>query len=172
MLRAGLGGISALAFSPDGLTLVAGSFDTDLRVWSTRDGELLRVMDELPLATFAMAFSPDGKYLATGGADRIVYLWDTRTWKIARKISGQAEMVSALAFSPDSRLLLTGGFSELTEKHPVQAILWDVETGEPIRRMDSANIIRSATFSPDGKLAATANLDKSVSIWAVPSAKP
>ena len=167
-MPAGLGGLSAVAFSPDGLTLVAAGYDTNLRAWSTRDGELLRLMDELPLATFAMAFSPDGKYLATGGADRIVYLWDTKTWKVARKISGQAEMISALAFSPDSRMLLTGGFSEFTQKNPVQAILWDVSSGKPLRRMASTNIIHSAAFSPDGTCAATANLDKSISIWAVP----
>ena len=168
-MPAGLGGISAVAFSPDGLTLVAAGYDTNLRAWSTRDGELLRLMDELPLATFAMAFSPDGKYLATGGADRIVYLWDTKTWKVARKISGQAEMISALAFSPDSRLLLTGGFSEFTQKNPVQAIFWDVHSGKPLRRMTSANIVHSAAFSPDGTRAATANLDKSIRIWAVPA---
>jgi WD40 repeat protein len=172
VLKAGLGGISALAFSPDGSALVAATLDTNLRAWSTRDGELLRVMNDLPLATFAMAFSPDGKYLATGGADRIVYLWDTKTWKISRKLSGQAEMISSLAFSPDSRLLLTGGFSEFTEKNPVQAIFWDIDSGKPLRRMASANIIRAAAFSPDGTRAATANLDKSVSVWGVPAAKP
>ena len=168
-LPAGLGGISALAFSPDGLTFVAASYDTNFRVWSTRDGELLRVVDELPLATFGAAFSPDGKYLATGGADRIVYLWDTKTWKLARRFSGQGEMVSALAFSPDSRLLLTGGSSEFAEKNPVEAILWDVSSAKALRRMASANSIHSAAFSPDGRSAATANLDKSISVWAVPA---
>ena len=167
-LQAGLGGISALAFSPDGLTLVAASYDTNVRAWSTRDGELLRVMDDLPLATFAIAFSPDGKYLATGGADRTVYLWDTKTWKIARKMSGQEEMISALAFSPDSRVLLTGGFSEFTQKNPVQAIFWDVSSGKPLRRVNSRNIVRSAAFAPDGTRAATAGMDKSISLWAVP----
>jgi len=78
-LPAGLGGISTIAFSPDGRTIVATGLDTDLRAWNTQNGELLRVMDDLPLATFAMGFSPDGKYLATAGADRILYLWDTGT---------------------------------------------------------------------------------------------
>lgn len=169
-LSAGLGGISAMAFSPDGLTLVAASYDTNLRVWNTRDGELVRVMEELPLATFAAVFSPDGKYLATGGADRIVYLWDTRTWTLARKLSGQVEMISALAFSADSRLLLTGGFSEFGQRNPVQSIVWDVSSGQTLRRMASPNMVRSAAFSPDGTRAATANLEKSISVWAVPAA--
>ena len=168
-MPAGLGGISALAFSPDGLTFVAASFDTNFRVWSTRNGELLRLVDELPVATFALAFSPDGKYLATGGADRIVYLWDTKTWKLTRKLSGQGEMISALAFSPDSRLLLTGGFSEFAGKNPVEAIFWDVNSGKLLRRVASANLIHSAVFSPDGLQAATANMDKNISLWTVPA---
>jgi WD40 repeat protein len=170
-LQAGLGGVSTIAFSPDGGTLVAAGYDTNLRAWSTRDGELLRLMEELPLAMFAAAFSPDGKYLATAGADRIVYLWDTKTWKIARKLTGQPEMISAMAFSPDGRLLLTGGFSEFTEQNPVKAMLWDVSSGKPLRSMPSAHRVHSAAFSPDGTQAATASVDQQVSIWAVPGAE-
>jgi WD40 repeat protein len=167
-LQAGLGGVSTLAFSPDGGTLIAASYDTNLRAWSTRDGELLRLMDELPLAMFAAAFSPDGKYLATAGADRIVYLWDTKTWKISRKLAGQPEMISAMAFSPDSRLLLTGGFSEFTEQNPVKAMLWDISSGKPLRSMTSARRVRAAAFSADGTRAATASIGQTISIWAVP----
>jgi WD40 repeat protein len=168
-LQAGLGGISTMAFSPDGGTLVATGYDTNLRAWSTRDGELLRLMEELPLAMFASAFSPDGKYLATAGADRIVYLWDTGTWKIARRLSGQPEMISAMAFSPDGRLLLTGGFSEYTQQNPVKAVLWDVSSGKPLRSMPSAHMVRAAAFSPDGTRVATATIGQTISIWAVPS---
>jgi WD40 repeat protein len=167
-LPAGVGGISALAFSPDGRTLVAAGFDTDIRAWSIRDGELLRLMDELPLATFAMAFSPDGKYLATGGADRIVYLWDTNTWKISRKLSGQPELINALAFSPDGRILLTGGFSEFAMQNPVKALLWDIQSGKPFRSMPIAHTVRSAAFSAEGDRVAIAGIDKTISIWMVP----
>lgn len=169
-LPAGLGGVSAIAFSPDGGMLVAAGFDTDLRAWSVRDGELLRVMDELPLAMFAAAFSPDAKYLATAGADGIVYLWDTKTWKIARKLSGQPEMISELAFSPDGRWLLTGGMGELG-RDPVQAVLWDVASGKPVRRMPSAHIVHSVAFSPDSSVVATATADQKISIWSVPNAR-
>ncbi|PYT22346.1 MAG: hypothetical protein DMG58_30310 [Acidobacteria bacterium] len=44
---AGLGGTSAMAISPDGGTLVAASYDTNVRAWSTRNGELLRLIEEL-----------------------------------------------------------------------------------------------------------------------------
>jgi WD40 repeat protein len=169
-MSAGLGGVSAMAFSPDGGTIVAAGFDTNLRAWNTRDGELLRLMDELPLSMFAMAFSPDGKHLATAGADRIVYLWDTKSWRIVRRLTGQPELISAIAFSPDGRLLLTGGVSEVTFKNPVKVMLWDLASGQPLRSMPSAHGVLSVAFSPDGSLAAAANMDRTVSLWAVPLA--
>lgn len=170
-LPAGLGGISAMAFSPDGGAIVAAGYDTDIRAWSTRNGELLRLMDDLPLSTFAMAFSPDGKYLATGGADRVVYLWDTKTWRIARKLTGQPELIYSLAFSPDGRLLVSGGASELTFRNPAKALFWDVATGKPVRSVTTPHLVTSAAFSPDGTQLATSS-EQTISIWAVPAASP
>ncbi|MEO7651313.1 MAG: hypothetical protein ABIZ80_12680, partial [Bryobacteraceae bacterium] len=37
-VTAGLGGTAAVAFSPDGATVVASSYDTNVRVWTTRNG--------------------------------------------------------------------------------------------------------------------------------------
>jgi WD40 repeat protein len=87
---------------------------------------------------------------------------------LLRKLAGQPEMISAMAFSPDGRLLLTGGFSEFTEQNPVKAMLWDISSGKPLRSMPSARRVRAAAFSSDGTRAATASLDRTVSIWAVP----
>jgi WD40 repeat protein len=162
---AGLGGISVMAVSPDGKTLVAGGFDADLRAWSTANGELLRHIQELNVAMFAMDFSPDGRYLATAGADRTVYLWDTKTWKISRKLTGQAEMISALSFSPDSRLLLTGGFNAVTLKHPVEVLLWQVETGKILRRMPVSQRVESVAFSPDARMGAASVGTTKVFLW-------
>jgi len=162
---AGLGGTAALAFSPGGGVLVASSYDTDIRAWNARNGELLRLIDELTVATFALAFSPDGGYLASAGVDRVVYLWDTKSWKLARKLAGQPEMISAIAFSPDGRLLLTGGFSELTRSHPVSILLWDVAAGKVLGAFPAPHRVYSLAFSPDGKLAAYSAGQKAVNVW-------
>ncbi len=163
----GLGGTSALAISPDGSVLAAGSWDTNLRVWSTRDGELVRLIEDVPVSLFDMAFTPDGKYLAAAGVDRIVYFWNARTWKLERKLNGQQEMIASLAFSPDGRLLATGGFNDITQKHPVSILLWDVATGKILRTLPAPHRVGSVAFSPDGKLLASTSDDKDVRLWSV-----
>lgn len=165
----GFGGMATAAFSPSGSTLVVASFDTNVRAWSTRNGELLRLIEELPVAMFAAAFSPDEKQLALAGADRILYLYETRTWKLARKFEGQPEMISALAWSPDGRRIATGGFNVLTNKHPVSVIVWDAASGKTVRTMPAPHQVRSVSFSPDGRTVASVAGANSVSLWAVPA---
>lgn len=163
----GIGGTSALAISPDGEVLAAGSWDTNVRVWTTRNGELLRLFEDLPVAMFALAFTPDGRFLAAAGVDRTVYFWDTKTWNLARKLTGQPEMIASMAFSPDGRMLATGGFNDITSQHPVSILLWDVASGKVLSTKPAPHRVGSVAFSPDSKLIAAASGDKTVRLWEV-----
>lgn len=167
VVPSGLGGLGALAVSPDGQSVVAASYDADMRAWNAKNGELLRLIDELPVSMFDLKFSPDGQTLAAAGADRIVYLYDTKSWKMKRKLSGQPEMISALAFSPDGSRIASGGFSELTLKNPVKVLVWDVATEKVLQRFDAPQRVSSVAFAPDGKHLAVATATKSVDIWQV-----
>jgi WD40 repeat protein len=161
-LPAGIGGVSEIAISPDGATVVAASYDTDVRAWSVRNGELLAHVTDLPVAMFAMAFSPDGRWLAAAGADRVVHLFDVKTWKAVRTLRGQNEMIASLAFSADGRRMLTGGFNDITVKHPVEILLWDLADGSVAKRFPMPGRVGSVAFSPDGRLGAAALGQKTV----------
>lgn len=170
-VAAGIGGTSTISFSPDGSVLVASSYDTNVRAYSTRNGELVRFIEEIPVAMFDAAFSPDGKIFATAGADRIVYLFDAKSGRLQRKLPEQPEMISSLAFSPNGRLLLTGGFSVVTQMAPVKLMLWDLESVKPIRTLDAAHRVGSVAFSTDGTLAASTSGDDKIHVWGVPASK-
>jgi WD40 repeat protein len=166
---AGLGGTSILGFSPDSSTVVAGSWDADVRIWSARNGELVKLIDSLPVAMFAMSFSPDGTRLATAGVDRTVYLWNTKDWSLEKKLTGQREIISALAFSPDGRRLVTGGFDPAAVANPVQLIIWDIATAQPLRTESMPHAVRELAFSPDGhQVASYSTQDRFVRVWQAP----
>lgn len=151
LLPAGIGGISTMAFSPDGSSIAAAGNDADIRVWNAKNGELRRLIGELPVTMFTMSFSPDGSTLAAAGADRTVYLWDAKSWTLRRKLTGQPEMISAMAFSPDGKRIVTGGFSELTHTHPVHVLLWEVSAGKILRDWPAPRRVRAVEFLPGGR---------------------
>ena len=161
---AGMGG-SLPVFSPDGSMVAAASADTNLRIWATRDGELLQVIDDLLVSMFALSFTPDGRFLAAAGVDRIVYFWDTRTWKLVHKLTGQPEMINAMAFSADGRLLATGGSNDISETHPVSILLWDVASAKNVATLQVPHAVYSVAFSPDGKWLVAGSGEKSVRMW-------
>jgi sugar lactone lactonase YvrE len=65
----------ALAFSPDGSLLAAGSREGRVRVWETASGREKADLDWQTGKINAMAFSPDGCTLAAAGSKGVV-LWD------------------------------------------------------------------------------------------------
>ncbi|MFI7542373.1 WD40 repeat domain-containing protein [Actinoplanes sp. NPDC049599] len=71
------GTVRAVAFGPDGRSMVSGGADGTALFWEVTDPAHPR-----PTATFArpgavpaVAISPDGQFLATGGADATAALW-------------------------------------------------------------------------------------------------
>ncbi len=165
----GLGGVGAIAISPDGNAVVAASYDADVRAWNARNGELLRLIEELPVSMFDLRFSPDGKWLAAAGAAPEIYIYDTKSWRMARKISGLPELVGAIGFSGDGRRLASGGFHEITVKKAVSVIVWDFASGKPVRTVEAPHAVTGVALSPDGRLAAVAAREKSIELWQLPA---
>jgi WD40 repeat protein len=108
--------VGAVAFSPDGATLAAGSNDGKIRLWRVADGTIQATLVGRQTRVGSVAFSPDGRFLAAGArddqvapssADGTVRLWRLDDGAPLRTIV--ARSVHLVAFSPDGRLLATGG---------------------------------------------------------------
>ena len=63
------GGVSDVAFSPDGRILASSSYDHTLRLWDVVTGEHIRTLTGHRHQVLSLAFSPDGRTLASGSVD-------------------------------------------------------------------------------------------------------
>jgi WD40 repeat protein len=111
------GPVLAIAFSPAGSTLVTASADRSIKVWSAKDGRLLRTFSHHLEAVNALAFRP----LTASGAetppfscasasdDRTVRIWQPDIGRMVRIIRQHRGPVFALAYAPDGRSVFSAG---------------------------------------------------------------
>jgi WD40 repeat protein/tRNA A-37 threonylcarbamoyl transferase component Bud32 len=163
--------LEAVAISPDGTTVLTGSWGK-AQVWDGTAGWHDRKKPDRELQhpfegpIFAVAFSPDGKSLLTGSAARAAQVWDAATGKPIGVPLNQRGGVYALAFSPDGKVVLTGGSDSTAQ-------LWNTTTGKTLGPpMTNQGAVYAVAFSSDGKTALTGSSDKTARLWDTATGKP
>ncbi|MDY7023347.1 MAG: serine/threonine-protein kinase, partial [Cyanobacteriota bacterium] len=157
--KSAVGQVYTVAISPDGQTLVAGSFGY-ITIWDLQTGELLYP----PIAAHSswvktLAISPDGEILASGSNDKTIRLWNLKQGTRRRTIEGHTGNVNALSFSPDGRTLASG-----SEDQTVR--LWSLDNGSRILTIPAHDEPVSAiAFSPDGQTLASGSSDATIRLW-------
>jgi WD40 repeat protein len=176
-LRHEVKGHRLAAFSPDGKRLLVAGVNDDLLLRDAATGAELRRLqpqhDHIHNYPEAAAFFPDGKSIAAvdDWGDRIV--WDAESGKERLHLandSRQASELSALAVSPDGRLVASGGGPSHRSIE-----LWDAATGRAVRTLPGhgnpadkrVTKVNALTFSPDGRMLASAGDDRAVIFWEV-----
>jgi WD40 repeat protein len=155
--------VSTASFSPDGLTLATGSWDSTINLWHVPDGVLIKTLEEFTYGISNIAFSPDGATLASGsgippaaGAG-ILNVWNVPDSQLNYSISDRG--ANNVSFSPDGSILA----SSSTKSEAVT--LWRASDGTPLHRLECGYGPKIITFSPDGSTLATATIDNTIHFW-------
>src|SRR5207253_6574280 len=112
-------------------------------------------------------FTPDGSRLVSGSTDGTVRVWDMSLVEHNGVLRGHESYVYDVAFSPDGEQVASAAWDGT-------ARLWDAttgrQTGPPLRH--GTTIISSVAYSRDGRLLATGERERGITLWDVASRKP
>ena len=149
VLRGHAGGISDVAFAPDGETVLTASDDGSARLWRAATGEQLAVLRS-PAAPKRALFSPSGKRIVTTRRGEVrVWAVDSVPAQFARRLPPMFESppIGAITFARDGSHLVAAGSRRM-------------DPGNQARAESSARSIRQSypgsifSVSPDGRLIA------------------
>jgi WD40 repeat protein len=146
-----------VAWSPD-TRLAAASRTGTIRVWDTKNGDVVLWTMPQGGAVVTMAWSPDGRRLATGGWEATARVWDAANGKELVKLR-HTDAVSSVSWNGDGSRLLTASWSG-------DAQAWDSMTGVAIAPvMRHTRAVVAAAWDRAGERIATATVDGTVQIW-------
>lgn len=170
--------VLSLKFSPDGLFLASGSYDSTANVWSVAEkfkhitslkNDISAIINGGEVIT-EVQFSPNSKKLALAYASissafrnsqHFVKIWDVGDFDSEPIIlGGNRSSIYSLAFSPDGKRIATGGGDSFVR-------IWDLDKTdiEPIILKGHEFSIYSLKFSRNGKFLASAGSDGIPRLW-------
>jgi WD40 repeat protein len=156
-----VGAVRSVAISADGQTVVSGSADGTVRLWSP-DGQLLGKGEHQGEVT-SVAISADGQTVVSGGADGTVRRWSRDAQRLGK--SEHQGGVTSVAVSADGQTVVSGGADGTVRR-------WSRDgrpLGEPWR--GHRGTVTSVAVSADGQTAVSGGDDGTVRLWS-PDGQP
>jgi WD40 repeat protein len=152
------GGVTSVAFTPDGQRIIASAGKT-IRAWEVETGR--------PGIAFAghedvisqLALSPNGRWIVSGSDDNVLKVWDARSGRLVRHLIGPTYNSATLVISPDSSRIAAASYDET-------ARIWDLATGQNLITLRGhRTYVLGIAFSPDGRLVASCDQNGLVKLW-------
>lgn len=157
--------VNAITYSSDGLHLASASADRTIRIWESKTGSCLFVLEGHAAAVESIMYSYDGRYLLSGSRDGTVCVWDTDTRKEVSRLTGHTGPVWCVAISHDNQIIASA-----SEDHTVRT--WDKKTGKNLHVFRGhQGPVNSIAFSPADQQLVSGSDDCTIRVWDVNTGK-
>ncbi len=151
--------VTGLAYTPDGKTIVSGSYDKTVRVWDAAPGQELLRLPAMSGSIYDLSLSADGKTIAA--VDGTLCIGDLKATRISRPPLRPLGGRTCTAAAPDGTAVAAGG-------EDGTILLLEASTGKPLREWSGhKGQVKRVAFAPDGKTLASGGEDGTVRIWDV-----
>lgn len=145
-----------VSFSPDGEIIATAGYDKTIQIWS-RDGTLLKTINQHKNVVNSVAFSPDSQMIASADFNGIVYLW-SRKGTLIKTFTGHNSSVNSVNFSPDGQIVASAS-DDSTIK------LWSLNN-IPLKTLKGhTQLVKSVSFSPNSKTIVSTSDDFTIKLW-------
>lgn len=165
--------VTSLAFSNDGSFLGVASQEKVVRIWrldGRADQKPLEIVTGHAMEPLEISFSPKDpvSWIASCGREGLVEIADVDSGKTdnssdtAQEASTAVHMhsqsVNMVVISPDSRFLATSSIDGLI-------LLWDGDTGDHLRSLETSDSMLALFFSDDGVALASTSMNSWAKVW-------
>jgi WD40 repeat protein len=153
------GGITCIAFSPDGDRFATCDTNGKVSIWSVAEMHPITQCIGHDFWAWAIAFHPTQPLLASCGQDRTIRLWDTETGNCIKVLQGHTSIVTDVAFSPDGRTLMSSS-TDTTLKQ------WNIQTGDCLQTLKGhEKCVWGVVFTADGQRLYSGGEDNCIRTW-------
>ncbi|AFY35721.1 caspase family protein [Calothrix sp. PCC 7507] len=159
--------VNCVAISPDGQTLVSGSADQTIKIWSLTTGKHIHTFEGHADTVNCVAISPDGQTLASGSADKTIKIWNLNTKRHVRNLGGwfspHLDSICSLAITPDGQTLISG-----SQDHTIK--LWNLATGKQTNHLTQNSWgVYSLAITSDGQAIASDTFEHTIKLCSLAS---
>lgn len=151
--------VRCVAATPEGSTILSGSWDHTIRIWDSRTGACRKVLSGHGGFVEGIAVTPDGLTAVSGSDDHTVKVWDLQTGACRLTLTGHTAVVRDVAITPDGQTAVSAS-DDLTIR------IWDIRAGTCRRVLTGhERWVYGVAISHDGSTIVSGSADKTIKIW-------